>query len=127
MAEGKKAADDFMADMTSKYQTVLSQLIGYTIEVGTDTYRASMMDGSTFEAYTITGVDNKLLIVNNKMSELSEDVNNSLAEAAEFNAQTYVPVKDNVINIGPGSLAKHDQVLAADGGIVGIGRMALAD
>lgn len=127
LAEGKKAADDFMADMTSKYQTVLSQLIGYTIEVGTDTYRASMMDGSTFEAYTITGVDNKLLIVNNKMSELSEDVNNSLAEAAEFNAQTYVPVKDNVINIGPGSLAKHDQVLAVDGGIVGIGRMALAD
>ena len=116
LAEGKKAADDFMADMTTKYQTILSQLIGYTIEVGTDTYRASMMDGSTFEAYTITGVDNKLLIVNN-----------SLAEAAEFNAQTYVPVKDNVINIGPGSLAKHDQVLAADGGIVGIGRMALAD
>ena len=116
LAEGKKAADDFMADMTTKYQTVLSQLIGYTIEVGEDTYRASMMDGSVFEAYTITGVDNKLLIVNN-----------SLAEAAEFNAQTYVPVKDNVINIGPGSLAKHDQVLASDGGIVAIGRMALGD
>ena len=116
LAEGKKAADDFMADMTTKYQTILSQLIGYTIEVGEDTYRASMMDGSVFEAYTITGVDNKLLIVNN-----------SLAEAAEFNAQTYVPVQDNVINIGPGSLAKHDQVVAADGGIVGIGRMALAD
>ena len=127
LAEGKKAADDFMADMTTKYQTILSQLIGYTIEVGEDTYRASMMDGSVFEAYTITGVDNKLLIVNNQMTELSEDVNNSLAEAAEFNAQTYVPVKDNVINIGPGSLAKHDQVLAVDGGIVGIGRMALAD
>lgn len=127
LAEGKKAADDFMADMTTKYQTILSRLIGYTIEVGEDTYRASMMDGSVFEAYTITGVDNKLLIVNNQMTELSEDVNNSLAEAAEFNAQTYVPVKDNVINIGSGSLAKHDQVLAADGGIVGIGRMALAD
>ena len=116
LAEGKKAANDFMADMTTKYQKVLSQLIGYTIEVGEDTYRASMMDGSVFEAYTITGVDNKLLIVMN-----------SLAEAAEFNAQTYVPVKDNVINIGSGSLAKHDQVIAADGGIVGIGRMALAD
>ena len=116
LAEGKKAANDFMADMTTKYQKVLSQLIGYTIEVGEDTYRASMMDGSVFEAYTITGVDNKLLIVMN-----------SLAEAAEFNAQTYVPVKDNVINIGSGSLAKHDQVLAADGGIVGIGRMALGD
>ena len=116
LAEGEKAANDFMADMTTKYQKVLSQLIGYTIEVGEDTYRASMMDGSVFEAYTITGVDNKLLIVMN-----------SLAEAAEFNAQTYVPVKDNVINIGSGSLAKHDQVIAADGGIVGIGRMALAD
>ena len=123
----KAAVNAALADMTTKYQKVLSQLIGYTIEVGEDTYRASMMDGSVFEAYTITGVDNKLLIVNNQMTKLSEDVNNSLAEAAEFNAQTYVPVKDNVINIGSGSLAKHDQALAADGGIVGIGRMALAD
>ena len=125
LAEGKKAADDFMADMTTKYQTILSQLIGYTIEVGEDTYRASMMDGSVFEAYTITGVDNKLLIVNNQMTELSEDVNNSLAEAAAFNEQTYTPIDTNVTRLGNGTMPNHNGTIAVDGGIVAIGRNAL--
>ena len=87
VADGKEAADAFMADMTDKYQTILSQLIGYTIEVGTETYRASMMDGSIFEAYTIVGVDNKLTIlrnelvdtVNTRVDELANTVNTRIA------------------------------------------------
>ena len=125
LAEGKKAADDFMADMVAKYQTVLSQLIGYTIEVGVNTYKASMMDGSIFEAYTITGTDNQLTIMQNTVNQSLAEMRDDIEEAAAFNAATYVPVQDSVINIGQDALKNHDQVIASDGGIVGIGRNAL--
>ena len=86
LAEGKKAADDFMADMTSKYQTILSQLIGYTIEVGTDTYRASMMDGSTFEAYTIAGVDNLLGALRFAVNKKIDDRTHGWVNVKEYGA-----------------------------------------
>ena len=74
LAEGKKAADDFMVDMTTKYQTILSQLIGYTISVGADgKYQASMQDGSVFEAYTVSGVDT---LITNLRYSLAEDIEN---------------------------------------------------
>lgn len=102
LAEGKKAADDFMADMTTKYRTVLSQLIGYTIEVGTDTYRASMMDGSVFEAYTLAGVDNRLETlrsdVDNNIETLSFTVNKKIDDKTHgwVNVKEYGAVGDGV-------------------------------
>ena len=127
LAEGKAAADAFMEDMVAKYQTVLSQLIGYTIEVGDDTYKASMMDGSIFEAYTINGTNNQLTIMQNAVNHSLAEMNDDIAEAAVFNAATYVPIQDNVINIGQDALKNHNQEIAGDGGIIGIGRKALAD
>ena len=86
LAEGKKAADDFMADMTTKYQTVLSRLIGYTIEVGTDTYRASMMDGSVFEAYTLAGVDNLLGALRFAVNKKIDDRTHGWVNVKEYGA-----------------------------------------
>ena len=83
LAEGKKAADDFMADMTTKYQTVLSQLIGYTITVGADgKYQASMKDGSVFEAYTVSGVDT---LITNLRNSLAEDIENLESDITNSN------------------------------------------
>ena len=84
LAEGKKAADDFMVDMTTKYQTILSQLIGYTISVGADgKYKASMMDGSVFEAYTVSGVDT---LITNLRNSLAEDIENLESDLEQTNA-----------------------------------------
>ena len=83
LAAGKKAADDFMADMTTKYQTILSQLIGYTISVGADgKYQASMQDGSVFEAYTVSGVDT---LITNLRNSLAEDIETFKDDVAQGN------------------------------------------
>src|SRR5690625_2077846 len=43
-----------------KIDEILGQLVGYTIEISDLTYKASMMDGSTFESYTIEGVNQQI-------------------------------------------------------------------
>ena len=84
LAAGKKAADDFMADMTTKYQTILGQLIGYTITVDSDgKYKASMMDGSVFEAYTVSGVD---ALINNLRNTLTDDITQLESDLEQTNA-----------------------------------------
>ena len=75
LAAGKEEADAFVATMTDKYADLLTKLIGYTIEVGVDKYRASMMDGSVFEAYTVQGVDTQL---NEFKTEMESNVSDAV-------------------------------------------------
>lgn len=101
VADGKQAADAFMAEMVDKYQDILGQLIGYTIVVDEHTYRASMMDGSVFESYTISGVDNQLTIqtaaLNVKLDEHKVEVGlavNAINDAINKMSDGWVNVKE---------------------------------
>lgn len=51
------AINDFVAAVNVTIGELLSQLVGYTIVVDNNKFTASMMDGSTFSAYTDEGVE----------------------------------------------------------------------
>lgn len=67
---------------------LLSDLIGYTIEVNDYTYTASMQDGSTFTAYTIAGVDREIQVLSDnvdiRIQDLSDYVDNEVTTVHEF-------------------------------------------
>src|SRR5699024_2695449 len=67
---------------------LLSDLIGYTIDVNDYTYTASMQDGSTFTAYTIAGVDREIQVLSDnvdiRIQDLSDYVDNEVTTVHEF-------------------------------------------
>lgn len=123
VADGKEATDAFMADMVDKYQDILGQLIGYTIVVDEHTYRASMMDGSVFESYTIAGVDNQLTIqtaaLNVKLDEHKVEVGlavTAMNDAIDKMSDGWVNVKECGA-VGDGLTPEYEAFrLACEGG-----------
>lgn len=77
------AISNFISDVDTTIREMMGQLVGYTIEVTDDVYTASMMDGGTFSAYTMNGVDNMLTLLENNLTNLvttnTNQVNASLA------------------------------------------------
>lgn len=75
--------NDFVIKVNETLADLMSKLVGYTIEVTEDQYVASMMDGTTFAAYTIEGIDRIIAAVNQtmngKIDTLRTDTATSLA------------------------------------------------
>lgn len=95
--ENEQAQNDHIDEtLEAQNQTIselLSQLVGYTIEVTEYRYTASMMDGGTFTAYTDAGVDREIQIlaenVDVKIESLTQYVNESV-ETLEVHVENEV-------------------------------------
>lgn len=85
--ENENAQNDHIDEvLEAQNQTIselLSQLVGYTIEVTDYYYTASMMDGGTFTAYTNEGVDREIQILSEDVDVRIESLKQYVDESVE--------------------------------------------